>query len=77
MEDPVEVGRRNVHISPFWEEDMSHLADLIGIDRVLFGSDNPHPEGLADPITYVDDLAGLRETDQAKITGGSLSRLMV
>ncbi|GAA3209847.1 amidohydrolase family protein [Actinocorallia longicatena] len=75
-EDPVEVLRRNVHISPFWEEDMAHLVDLMGVDRVLFGSDYPHPEGLADPISYVDDLAGLPEADQAKIMGGNLSRLM-
>ena len=34
----------------------AHLADLLGDDHVLFGSDYPHPEGLADPRSYVDDL---------------------
>ena len=28
------------------------------MDHVLFGSDFPHPEGLADPASYVDELAG-------------------
>ena len=75
-EDPVEAVKRNIHISPFWEEDMAELADLIGIERVLFGSDYPHPEGLADPITYVDELTGLSEEDKAKVMGGNLARLM-
>ena len=35
------------------------LVELIGADHVLFGSDYPHPEGLADPIMLVDDLEGL------------------
>jgi len=75
-EDPVEVMRRNVHVSPFWEEDLGALAGLIGEDRVLFGSDYPHPEGLADPVSYVDELAGLPEETVRKIMGGNLARLM-
>ena len=59
LEDPVEVIKRNIYISPFWEEDLGALAELIGVDHVLFGSDYPHPEGLADPASYVDELAGL------------------
>ena len=58
LEDPVEVIKRNIYISPFWEEDLGALAELIGVDHVLFGSDYPHPEGLADPASYVDELAG-------------------
>jgi predicted TIM-barrel fold metal-dependent hydrolase len=48
----------------------------MGADRCAFGSDWPHPEGLADPITYVDDLAGLPEDAVAKIMGGNLIELM-
>jgi len=76
LEDPVAVVKRQVHVSPFWEEDMAELAALIGVDRVLFGSDYPHPEGLADPITYVDELKNLSEDDKAKIMGGNMARLM-
>jgi predicted TIM-barrel fold metal-dependent hydrolase len=75
-EDPVEAVKRTIHVSPFWEEDMADLAGLIGVERVLFGSDYPHPEGLADPVSYVDALGRLDETDQAKIMGGNLARLM-
>ena len=74
--DPVAAIKRSVYISPFWEEDMAWLSGLIGADHVLFGSDYPHPEGLADPISYVDELTKLSEADQAKIMGGNLARLL-
>lgn len=75
-EEPTSVVRRNIYISPFWEEDLGALADLIGIDHVLFGSDFPHPEGLADPASYVVALAGLPDESIRKIMGGNLARLM-
>lgn len=76
IEDPVTVFKRQVHISPFWEEDLGALAELVGVDRVLFGSDYPHPEGLADPASYVDELEGLPEESIRKIMGGNLARLV-
>ena len=76
MSDPVEEIRTRIHVSPFWEDDMAQVADMIGVDRVLFGSDYPHPEGLAEPTTYVDALGKLSQDDQAKIMGGNLARLI-
>jgi predicted TIM-barrel fold metal-dependent hydrolase len=75
-EDPVAVFKRNISISPFWEEDLGALANVIGEDQVLFGSDFPHPEGLADPASYMDELAGLPDETVRKIMGGNLSRLV-
>ncbi len=69
LEDPVEVIKRNIYISPFWEEDLGALAELIGVDHVLFGSDYPHPEGLADPASYVDELAGPARGDDPQDHG--------
>ena len=48
-EHPLEVFHRNVWVNPFWEDSVTGLVDLIGADRVCFGSDYPHPEGLDDP----------------------------
>jgi predicted TIM-barrel fold metal-dependent hydrolase len=75
-EHPVDVIKRNVHISPFWEEDLVALTRLLGEDRVLFGSDFPHPEGLASPRSYLGDLAGAPDDLVQKIMGGNLARLM-
>ena len=72
--DPVEDFKRGVYVAPFWEDDFKQMADLIGVDRVIFGSDWPHPEGLANPVNLVDDLAahGLDEEGQRKVMGGNL-----
>jgi predicted TIM-barrel fold metal-dependent hydrolase len=75
-EHPVETIKRNLYISPFWEEDLGALAQLVGEDHVLFGSDYPHPEGLADPASYVDQLKGCSEQTVRKIMGENLASLM-
>ena len=75
-ENPLEALRRNIHISPFWEEDFGHLAELLGPDRVLFGSDYPHPEGLGDPVTFAGEIGHLAPELVGKIMGGNLARLM-
>jgi len=76
-EDPVEAFKRNVYVSPFYEDDLGRLIDVLGADHILFGSDYPHPEGLAEPCSYVDHLPpGLARDDVAKIMGGNLGRLM-
>lgn len=76
LENPIEVLKRQIHVSPFWEEDLGALSDLIGEDRVLFGSDYPHPEGLADPASYTKQLEGQPEERIRKIMGGNLARLL-
>ena len=50
---PLEVLRRNVWLNPFWEESIQGLVDLMGPDRVCFGSDFPHPEGIDEPLAFV------------------------
>ena len=75
-EDPVKVLKRNVWIHPFHEEDPHGLIKLIGADRVVFGSDFPHPEGMAQPTTYVEELKGLPEEDVARIMGGNLTEVI-
>ena len=75
-EDPIEAFKRCIYVHPFHEEDPIGLVELIGADNVLFGSDFPHPEGMYDPVGFVDQLEGLSDTDKAKIMGGNLNRIM-
>jgi len=75
--DPIEQFKRQIWISPFHEDDLAELIGLIGADHVLFGSDFPHPEGLAEPTSYVDHLPPeLAESDLEQIMGGNLARIM-
>jgi predicted TIM-barrel fold metal-dependent hydrolase len=76
-EDPVAVLRRNVWIHPFFEEDPVGLIKAIGTDRVVFGSDFPHPEGLADPVSYASELDGIFSDEEVrKIMGGNLAEAL-
>jgi predicted TIM-barrel fold metal-dependent hydrolase len=64
---PSDIFRAKVYVSPFPEEDVVGLTELIGVDRVLFGSDWPHPEGNVEPIDYVDCIQKLDAADVRKI----------
>ena len=75
-EDPITVLRRNIWIHPFFEEDPLGLIKAIGPDRVVFGSDFPHPEGLADPLSYLKVIESLPQPDIEKIMGGNLAEAL-
>ncbi|HET6950476.1 MAG TPA: amidohydrolase family protein [Acidimicrobiales bacterium] len=75
-DDPVAVFKRNVWVHPFHEDDPMDIIGLIGADRVLFGSDYPHPEGLAEPTSYVERLDGLSRDEIARIMGGNLADIL-
>lgn len=60
-DDPVESFKQHVWVAPFWEDNLQEAVDLIGADRVLFGSDWPHPEGMAKPRDYEHELEQLTD----------------
>ena len=51
-EHPLETIKRQLWVTPFWEDPIQPVIDIIGLDHVLYSSDWPHPEGLADPVGY-------------------------
>ena len=65
-EDPVELFRRHVWINPFWEDDIPEVIEHMGADRVIFGSDWLHMEGMEHPRDILDELEGVSLADQAK-----------
>jgi predicted TIM-barrel fold metal-dependent hydrolase len=64
---PSDIMKENVYVSPFPEEDVVGLTELIGIDRVVFGSDWPHPEGNVMPADYVSCLNKLDPADVKRV----------
>jgi len=61
--DPVEQFKRHVSVAPYYEDDIEGLKNEVGADRVLFGSDYPHAEGLAEPTDFLYDLKGYDEDE--------------
>jgi predicted TIM-barrel fold metal-dependent hydrolase len=73
---PSEVFKRHCYVAPFPEEDIVALAGLIGTDRVLFGSDWPHPEGVAQPSQFRTFVEPLSEADQQRIMRDNLLAIL-
>jgi len=76
-EDPFEVFKRNLYIHIFHEPDPKGLLDLgLPADHLVFGSDFPHPEGMEDPLNYVEVVKDLPTDTQALIMGGTIAKMM-
>lgn len=76
-EHPAEVFLRNIYINPFWEDSLEALIDVMTPEHILFGSDYPHPEGLAAPFEWVEELSAHHpEPEVRKIMGGNMYDLL-
>jgi predicted TIM-barrel fold metal-dependent hydrolase len=75
-EKPSDYFRKHVWISPYFEDDVPALVKDLGADHVLFGSDFPHPEGVAEPIQWADTLRGLSDDQIRKVMRGNLAGLL-
>jgi predicted TIM-barrel fold metal-dependent hydrolase len=66
-DDPGDTVRNHVWVTPYCEEDFAALAELIGVERILFGSDWPHGEGLTQPLDFEKELSGFGPDDARRI----------
>lgn len=73
---PSEIFKQNIWVAPFVEEDPTTAVDLIGVDRVLFGSDYPHPEGLLHPTDFVGGLSALSKGDIRKVMRSNAAEIL-
>jgi predicted TIM-barrel fold metal-dependent hydrolase len=65
--DPYQLFHEHVTVSPFFEDDVLELTRLVGPEHVVFGSDWPHVEGLAEPASFAKELDSLPAEDVRKI----------
>ncbi|WP_280364865.1 amidohydrolase family protein [Nocardia wallacei] len=65
--DPVDTLREHVWVAPYYEDDLPRLAQTLGTDRILFGSDWPHGEGLEEPVAFTEELTSFDAADVRKI----------
>ena len=63
-------------VNPFWEDSVTGLVDRIGAERVCFGSDYPHPEGLAEPVEWIHEIDALSAADTERIMSSNMFDLM-
>jgi predicted TIM-barrel fold metal-dependent hydrolase len=75
-EHPVETFKKNIWVNPFWEDSLDGLIDLVGADRVCFGSDFPHAEGLDEPLSWLDQLGGHDDATVRRIASANMYELV-
>jgi predicted TIM-barrel fold metal-dependent hydrolase len=73
--DPADTFREHVWVAPFYEDDMRILRDAMGVERLLVGSDWPHPEGLREPRAAVADFGVLEPDEQRRVLRENLREL--
>jgi predicted TIM-barrel fold metal-dependent hydrolase len=67
-EDPLEVFKRHVWVSPFWEDKLEDAVAEYDADRIVWGSDWPHAESIEQPRDYYENdvLPGLNDPVAAR-----------
>lgn len=55
-EAPSAIYKRHFWISPYYEDPFDEIIECVGADRVLLGSDWPHPEGLPEPLDMLEEI---------------------
>jgi aminocarboxymuconate-semialdehyde decarboxylase len=50
---------------------LRHLVEIVGIDRVMLGTDFPFDMSETDPLGLIDSTEGLTDDDRAAISGGN------
>ena len=73
---PRESFIKHVFVAPEYEDDMEELARHLPADRILFGSDFPHPEGLSDPLGYLKEFKNYSAEDVKKVFHSNLKGLL-
>ena len=73
---PVEQFTDQVWVAPYYEDDMERLKQEIGVERLLFGSDFPHTEGLPEPTMFVKDIPTFTEAETKAIMRDNVLELM-
>ncbi len=64
---PVEQFIEHCWVAPFVEDSVDDLARHLPVERILFGSDWPHAEGLPEPRDFFEKVASFSVDDQRRI----------
>ena len=71
------------YLDKFWYDCLTHdenalrmLIDMVGLDRVVFGTDWPFDMAIDEPVSWVRDMAKLTEAEKDAILGGNIESLL-
>jgi aminocarboxymuconate-semialdehyde decarboxylase len=75
--EPSEYLRR-VHFDSITHSPLalSYLISLVGVKRILLGTDDPMDMGEHQPLRFIDSVPGINKADREAILGGNAARLL-
>lgn len=73
--NPVDQFHENIWVAPFVEDDVADLVRHIPAERILFGSDWPHAEGVAEPRDFLKNLDSFSEAAKRRIMADNAREL--
>jgi aminocarboxymuconate-semialdehyde decarboxylase len=54
---------------------LRHLIEVVGVDRVMLGTDFPFDMAETDPVGLIAATEGIDDDDRAAISGGNATRV--
>ncbi len=75
-EDPRDVLRRHLFVTPFVEDDVQQAMNCLGSGQIVLGSDFPHGEGTPKPEDFLDYVDGLSEEEKRLFMRENNARLL-
>ena len=64
-----------IWINPFWEDDVYEVEEYMGVERVVFGSDWPHIEGMPEPLDYLAEISKFDDAKKLRILRDNVREL--
>jgi predicted TIM-barrel fold metal-dependent hydrolase len=74
--NPVDTFHKHFWVAPFYEDDLVDLRKYLPIERMLFGSDFPHPEGVALPLDYLEEFTSFKPVEVEQVFSSNLKGLI-
>ena len=60
----------------FRPDQLEYLVDIVGVDRVMMGTDYPFDMQEFEPVAFVESATKLSAGERKKILGGTAAELM-
>jgi predicted TIM-barrel fold metal-dependent hydrolase len=73
---PRDLFQRHVYVAPYYEDNVDKLRESLPVERMVFGSDYPHPEGVAEPLEYLGEFRHFKADEIEKIFSTNLKQLL-
>jgi len=74
---PSDIFRHHFRVSPYPEESVKRVLEVLSVDQLVFGSDFPHGEGLDDPSKYTLMIPDLSAEETKKMMRDNMAEFLL